>query len=455
MTRFASHTSRYPWFLMLPVLGACSADTVDLGGGNVSQNLQRGSRCADSVVVAGAVRVANQAELEALLGCEEVTGDLSIEVFEGADLSPLSALRAVGGWLTLGDFPQGGSESWTSEQYGALRAQVDAAVEQGYLPSLGGLESLERVGDLEIYYASTPDLRAFESLRSVASHASGDFGGHFGLHQMPNLTNLIGLEQVRDMTQLVLVETTALESLEGLAPTEAMSDVNIVDSPKLGALTELSEVQEFGTLHLFNTGLRNLDALTNLTTVASSISLQGNLELENIDRLGQLYGVRTLFIGGNPLLTHVPALPHVSDLVGVTITNNAELRSVSLDLVYIPGSNRVRGEELEANVGYIEVGGNPKLETLSLASSLTRADYVEVYDNTSLTSVDLGSLRNLDSLSIDYNAALTTLRANDLETVGWLSVLDNPLLSTAPLAGVKSFEAELRGNADDLAAAAP
>jgi hypothetical protein len=50
-------------------LGARSSDVIDLGGGNVAQNLEVGARCADSPVLDGDVTVTNQAELDALLGC--------------------------------------------------------------------------------------------------------------------------------------------------------------------------------------------------------------------------------------------------------------------------------------------------------------------------------------------------------------------------------------------------
>src|SRR5262245_59057885 len=83
---------------------ACSNGDVNLGGGIVTQSL--GSlRCGESTRIEGDVRVENQSQLEQLAGCEEVGGDLLIERFEGADLSPLASLRAVEGGLVLGVDP--------------------------------------------------------------------------------------------------------------------------------------------------------------------------------------------------------------------------------------------------------------------------------------------------------------------------------------------------------------
>jgi hypothetical protein len=46
------------------------------------------ARCATSPRIDGDVRVTNQTELEALAGCEEISGDLAIEVSSAAR-SPL------------------------------------------------------------------------------------------------------------------------------------------------------------------------------------------------------------------------------------------------------------------------------------------------------------------------------------------------------------------------------
>ena len=76
---------------------ACSNRHVDLGGGTVAQEVQRGSRCSASTIVSDDVSVADQDDLDALLGCEEIRGDLSVSVFEGTDLRFLRYLRVVDG----------------------------------------------------------------------------------------------------------------------------------------------------------------------------------------------------------------------------------------------------------------------------------------------------------------------------------------------------------------------
>src|SRR5262245_9708078 len=86
-------------------IGACTDENVSLGGGSVGQTIERGARCSESTVLTGLVRAKTQADIEDLAGCEEIDGDLRIEVFAGADLSPLSALHVVDGALEIGAYP--------------------------------------------------------------------------------------------------------------------------------------------------------------------------------------------------------------------------------------------------------------------------------------------------------------------------------------------------------------
>ena len=68
----------------IALLAGCSNDTVNLGGGREPRVLQSGERCSGGAsIVQGPVTVHDQGELEQLAGCEQIDGDLHIEVFEG------------------------------------------------------------------------------------------------------------------------------------------------------------------------------------------------------------------------------------------------------------------------------------------------------------------------------------------------------------------------------------
>lgn len=81
----------------------CTSEGVDLGGGLSTRALTGDSRCVDSPIIEGSVRVTSQEELAALQGCEEIRGDLEVQLFPDADLTPLGSLRVVESVLVLGD----------------------------------------------------------------------------------------------------------------------------------------------------------------------------------------------------------------------------------------------------------------------------------------------------------------------------------------------------------------
>lgn len=442
-----------PSFALISTLAACTSDTVDLGGGSTTrQTLQQGSRCIESPIVQGDALVTTQSDLDALGGCEEIAGDLIIDVFANASLSPLAALRAVGGSLRLGAFPQpAGSETWEPEQHLALRAEVDAIIADGYLPSLAGVESLQRVGNLEIHYVDAPSLTTFESLTSVNTHHDSALAGRLIIQDCA-LVNLDGLENVSGISDVILVDNPALEDIGSLTLSPSLMNVNILNSPQLTELSALAPITRLNTLYLVNLGIVNLDDLTNLSQVEIAINLQENPKLANADRLGQLYFIGDLSVTGNPVLATLPPLANLSTINSLTILDNAELTTIAIDLPARPEEYSVQGTPIPGMTHFYDIGDNPKLEIISLAKGLERAQHVAIYDNPALSRIDLGTLTSLDRLSIDDNASLTTVQLGALTTVDSLSVTNNPLLPIDRFGGLRTFEAILSDNAAPAAA---
>jgi hypothetical protein len=450
MSKGRINNRRWSALPVVPLLCACSADVVDLGGGARGLSGARGARCESSLVIAESVRVSSQAELEELRGCEEIQGDLRVDLFAGADLSPLVALRSVGGGLLLGGFPAPPrDEPWRP----GMADEVEDVIEQGFLPSLHGLEALERVGEIAMSHVAVSDFSAFQSLRSVATQQNGSLPGQLLMEDAPNLTSLRGLENVSDIQMLLLNDNPLLESLDGLNVYGAsMGAVAITNSARLSSLYELSLMSSMTVLALHATGVRNLDDLLNLEQV-SALELVANPELENIDALGGLVTAESITVAQNPKLRRFPSMARMGGgLTQIMITRNAELETISLELTAGATSYVSRGKERESSAGFFEIGENPKLLTIGLAAGLAKADYLAVYQNPSLARIDFGSLQSLDTVSIDDNAALTTLIVGDLQTVDLLLVTDNPLLSMLPFASVRTFASELRGNADNAIA---
>jgi hypothetical protein len=443
-----------PRFIALALgsaLAACSNDVVDLGGGNVSQSIEAGSTCATSAIVEGDVHVENQAELDALLGCEEIRGGLRIEIFENTDLTPLAELRAVEGDLFIGSFPDPSSPELTLDVIDALYLEYDrvnAIAAANWLPSLAGVESLERVGGLVLHHISAPSLEAFESLRLVSGSTNSAVPGQLAIFAAPNLVDLAGLENARGFRALEIRENPALESLNGLQVLTTLVDLYLENNRALTNIDALAPITTIsGLLYIYGTALPNLDAFANLTGSFMGVAISENPELSSVAGLARLTSAQSLLFERNAKLERLPEFAEMAYIDAFRVRLNAALESLSLSFPAMSASATFFGATYSAET--IEIIGNDQLTSLAFGAGLGDADSVSISHNAGLTNIDLGDLQRIDDLQITGNGALTGVALDVLQTVDSLSVTRNPLLSTAELRTVRTFESEFIGNADD------
>jgi hypothetical protein len=437
---------------LVSALSACSNDVVDLGGGTLSQSVEYGSRCAESPFIEGDVRVRSQQELDALLGCEEIHGDLSIDVFEGTELAPLADLRAIDGNFFIGRFPDFPDEL-TEEAIAAWQLEYDrviAIAEADWLSSLEGVESLERVGGLTLNRVSAPSLEAFGGLRLVSGGVAPGMAGFLAIASSPYLVDLSGLENVRGFRTLELSDNPALESLDGLTVPSSLDDVTLQENPALTNIDALSPLETI-IFDLFFVGIAvtNLDALANLKQASRGLALFSNPELIQVDALQGLEGAEFLVFDGNAKLERLPQFENLYTLDGFKAMRNPALESISLNFPNLQAINIVDGTDLVLAASVIEIGENPRLESIAFEAGFRAAEMLSIYRNDALASIDLGSLERLDRLDIYGNTALTGVSLGALRTVDSLRIIGNPSLTTSELRNVLTFESEFTGNADD------
>lgn len=440
----------------LALLAACTSDVVDLGSNAVTQSLESSAQCAQSPIVRGPVEVLNQEQLDALRGCDEVRGDLHIRIYDGTDLRPLSSLRSVAGRFTLGGSPETEDPStWEAEE--AVRQQVIAA---GWLSSLEGVESLERVGSLEIRHIAAPELRAFSNLRNLAGNHDPEYAGRLEIQEATGLVNLSGLENAAGVADLLIHDNPALESLFGLSISEVVPGfVSVSRNPRLTDIFALAPLESVDFLYIEGLAVDDLDALQGLT-YARTIGIGGNPELIEMFAIADAT-FEELRIEDNPKLASIPEFANQRPDSRLTIARNQVLSRLALN--YTPGdfAEHVAERELYLGGDWIEIHDNPSLETIMIAADLPAEDpeswfvvgrVFAAYRNPALWYIDLGHLTRLDLLSISDNPALTDL-GFELERVDAIFVANNPRLVTAELRAVPTFEATFSGNADDTSAA--
>lgn len=433
---------------------ACSADVLDLGGGAVQAGGVGSGRCASSTVLTGDVVVTRQSDLEALAGCEEVTGDLRVALFPEASLLPLSSLRVVGGAFELGiELSQLVPTLEVSAEEAALEvARAEAQREQGWLASLEGLEELTRVGSLLMAHVLAPDLHALRRLEALQGIGVGRASGGLRLVGAKNLRDLSGLENL--WVESLALADNPLESLDGLVLADTLLSVSITNHPNLRDIQALSSVRDIvGPLLLSGTALESLEALAGLERVTDGIALIENTRLSDVSQLSELRFAADIQIRDNDLLTSLPSFEKLEALDSLYIVDNAALEQVQL-----PGGVQWSGMFFELGDGQteshstpalrIEIQRNASLQRFTSSGGPLAVQFLTIEDNPALTQVELPTTERVDSLSLTRNATLADVDMPLLRTVDSLEVLDNPALSASAFADVKTFERIMAGNAD-------
>jgi hypothetical protein len=444
----------------------CASDGVDLGGGMLAQDLSGSSRCLDTTIVEDNVRVTTQEELAALEGCEEIRGDLNIQMFADADLAPLHALRVVEATLTIGSSTQ---DLLSSEQYSDqdLLQQIEdreAPLRGQWLASLAGLESLELIGSLHVFHTAITDLLPLARVRRIGGGVSAMTvwsapPGDVYLYGNPRLEDLNGLDGASGVQQLQLVANASLQSLDGFAPEPVFQILNVGDCLALVNIDALANVTGIQMLNLDGTGLVDLDALSTLQDASDSLFVQNNPALVDASGLGNLVQSQSVLFSNNAALKVLPVFSNLSFIPDIlTIRDNPELEELNLDFAFaLPMSLDVGGELYSLGTDLINIGSNAKLRRVTFAPvssevvGLHAAQVVRLEQNPSLAQLDFGGLQRADLLYIAQNTALTEVILGDLATVDKLVVTNNPSLDASVFDPVRTFERTSSGNASEAA----
>jgi hypothetical protein len=438
----------------------CTSDGIDLGGGPLSQPLERGARCQDSTILEGNVLATNQQELEDLEGCEEIRGDFTIRMFAGAELTPLRALRVVEGGFLIGDGlfgtasdPREGSE--TTEEI----VLAEQALRGTWLASLEGLESLERVGALLLSDTAVSDLLPLAQLRGIGGVGASPEGvldsGDLGIQGNRLLRDLTGLERVRGVTEVQIGSNGALESLDGLTPDPELRLLVVFEEPVLTDIDALSAITQVGELTLDRVGVTHLDALSGLQVVEGAILIANNPELVDVEGLGNVQRARSLELLNNAKLDRLPSFQ--SYFVApelIAIADNPRLEELTFD--FFPGSSGgflVGEERILFSTGGVGIRNNATLRRVAFpirpleSLDVSSMQVVAFERNPSLAEIDFGGVSRADFLAIDQNPALGQVNLGELATVDTLQITDNPSLDTTVFDPVRTFERVESGNA--------
>ena len=346
-----------------------------------------------------------------------VNGDL---VINGADISsllPLAGLKGVTGDLFIEDAEE--------------------------LTTLGGLESLETVGD-RLFVWGNDKLTSIAAL-SKLTHTPGDVT--IGRNLL--LTSLQGLHNITSVGEdLKIEENSKLIDLDALVKLKTVGgNLTIISNDKLtdiDGLSALTTVSEHIAIN-YNNELVTPVIFQELTGAVSSISIRGNAKMKSLPgfpKLSEVYG--HIQIMECPELTSMAGLAAVKTLNRLIIVENAsltnlnglgDLEEVIADLLVTdnPSLTDISGLSALISVGgEMEISRNHALETPGTLPKFTGGGEISISDNSKLKYLPVfpklvdfsGEIRIVECPQLISLEGLS-----NLETVGEdLAVVENSLL---------------------------
>jgi hypothetical protein len=423
----ARRLSRITSVSALAWLSACNGSAYNLGA-DAPVGAEE-STCNVDVDSSDTIFALNQADVDALRGCRSLPGSLQIRLPEAEQdtftLTPLAELENIHGQLSI----------------------------VGPFKSLAGLEALEQVGSVELRGLLVSDLTALRGLRRVAGEAIDPrLHGMIRIEDCDHLTDLIGLENLTTWTSLNIIGLDDLVALTGLQAPPRVEQFELNGTPQLSDVSALAPVEELAQLMVWGTAVATFEPLR--LRRADTIQLFYNHALTDLDGLSDLRRVGNLMIGHNDALERVE-LPSLREYEGITIVGNAVLQAVphydTSTGNAIQPTGPVDPVLLRAGQLLFEVGDNAQLKSIIMPTVVGSVEQVAIYQNPSLSSLDMLRLVRSDNIWIQDNAILDSVAAPWLERVADLAIRNNPALSVAPFANVQTFTRDVTGNLDDLA----
>ncbi len=405
------------------------ANDNDADGGFHSGYVPRFPDYCEGSTMLGDVVASSQATLDALESVRCLDGDLVVMGAEIRDLSALSALRFLGGGLTIrnaGELEElRGLDALEVIEGSLTLASVKASAYLAPFPSLtrvrgsvlveklaetrklAGFAALERVdGGLTI--SDLPQLRdlssAFTRLRTV--------DGAFVLSKLPELKVLRGFAQLTRVRHDLRIEAP----LASLRAFEALESVGY----SLELPTTLTELGEFPAL-----------------TGVGQLTLQLPL-LSQYKGFNRLRRASSLWVSGKQL-RQLDAFRELEDAYGVKLHSLPELSAVygfgklrRLSEVSLQGT-RLRAWPFPAlrSTDSLSLADNVALSDVASLATLEEVRDISVRNNSALGSLaPLKGSAELYALEITENVGLTELGLSSVEKIrGKFRVFANPKLS--------------------------
>jgi len=437
----------------------------------------------------GDVIITSQSEINALLGCTEIPGDLVItgtNIIDGdstiTDLSPLNDLTNIAGDILIGGLP----EITTLPTFESL-TNINGDYRIFSMPLLTSLPNVPNQTTLTgaIQFSLLPQVTTLPAgLSNIVSTTSsisinnlsginiipslnnlqtvGDFlaFGNLPINDLPNLENLNsvgGFLNVIGLSQITQINLPSLVSVGDALNTQNNSSLTSINAPLLQTAGQIliagnpsmTEISGFPSLTeiisrlgiALQNNITNVSAFSNLQTVGFFLLQSTNFT--NVDFLSNVTGMTTGFqIVVNPDLTNLNGLNNIEIIEG-QVTNFDKIIAISS----CPNLAGLGSVDLTSNNHFVTISiqgppvGTQNLVDLSALSGITGD--LDVISLRFLAITDLNFLSNLNkvttNLVISNNNSLNNingLAGIDVSDLDTFTITSNPLLDDCVVAAV-------------------
>lgn len=323
------------------------------------------------------------------LDAQAVLDELEAEIKELAILAP----PTWKGDLTLDDI-----DLFVSGSYGAVAGDIDF---DGY-----------GMGD-----DAPADLSSLNKLTYVA--------GSIYLYDLYKITDLAGLENLREIGGgFTTGYCDELASLNGLNNLTAIGEGLSLGGDKLADISALASLEEVKHISISRTQISSLNVFTKVTALPDGLSLSQNELLTSLDGLENVTVCKNISLYENAMLKNIDALSQLTTMEGsISLIKNAELESLA-------------GLSALTEVGGFTIDGSPAITDLSGLTNLVNVNGSMTIGGNDAANKMLNSLTglsNLTSVTGTFTIANTNISNLDdlanLTTSSWLTISANENLS--------------------------
>eukprot|EP01130_Rhizamoeba_saxonica_P015170 TRINITY_DN6756_c0_g1_i2.p1 TRINITY_DN6756_c0_g1~~TRINITY_DN6756_c0_g1_i2.p1 ORF type:complete len:773 (+),score=128.13 TRINITY_DN6756_c0_g1_i2:276-2321(+) len=290
---------------------------------------------------------------------------------------------------------------------------------------------MKYISTLHIDGTHLTNLTGLENLTQV--------GNMLTINDNPYLESLKGLENLISVPVLNILKNEALQSTSDMQITGNMTTILIQDNIELEDIDSFSHVNNVSSLSIINSKLVNFLTFQHLTKV-DILNIQINSRIGNLSGFENLRTVKNILITDNGNLQTLHGLKNLETVLGyVHIYNNSLVSLEGLDSLFeITDSLQISENNALENViglpnlsilGKLQILSNLILKSLSGLSHITKIlGDVEIQDNGNLTSIDLDNLSEIGrKLTISNNGLKSLSGLNSLQRVGGIDIYSSDL----------------------------